>query len=130
MFAVPGTSSRLLFSCIQKKLLVSASCSNVGCGSSGYCSIVRWENIGWACNKKQAGDFATRPSTEERLRRELVSSVPLGRPPSEKQHARELLGIAIRSSQHSSVGDVRTTIPLFRMEKEYFERGACDDLWN
>lgn len=33
--------------------LVSASCSNDWCGSSAYiCSIVRWENIGWACNKQ------------------------------------------------------------------------------
>lgn len=33
-----------------------------------------------------------------------------------------VVGTAIRSSKHSSVGDVRTTTSLFRMEKEHFER--------
>lgn len=76
----------------------------------GIVALLDERIIGLACNIEQAGDFATKG---RRLRRE-----PVSRSPNEEQLARELLGIAIRSSQRSSVGDVRTTISLFRMEKD------------
>lgn len=38
-------------------------------------TLFTWENIGWTCNKKQSGHFATRPFREERLRREPLSSL-------------------------------------------------------
>lgn len=45
-----------------------------------------------------------------------------GRTPGLKKLAREVLGIDIQVSQHSSVEDARATMLLFRREKEGFER--------
>lgn len=45
-----------------------------------------------------------------------------GRTPGLKKLAREVLGIDIQASQHSSVEDARATMLLFRREKEGFER--------
>lgn len=45
-----------------------------------------------------------------------------GRSPGLKKLARELLGITIQGGEHSSVEDARTTMLLFRKEKEGFER--------
>lgn len=60
-------------------------------------------------NQKHSGQFATRPSREEHLIREPVSSLLSG---AKRKLARELPCMAIRGSQHSSVVDVRTTILL------------------
>ncbi len=45
-----------------------------------------------------------------------------GKTPSLKKLAREILGIDIQSSQHSSVEDARATMLLFRKEKTGFDR--------
>lgn len=45
-----------------------------------------------------------------------------GRTPGLKRLAKEVLGLEIQTGQHSSVEDARTTMALFRKEKDGFER--------
>ncbi|KAL9633645.1 MAG: hypothetical protein Q9164_004580 [Protoblastenia rupestris] len=45
-----------------------------------------------------------------------------GRTPGLKKLAREVLGMEIQGGEHSSIEDARTTMLLFRREKESFER--------
>lgn len=77
--------------------------------------LCRWENNWFGMQYKTSWRLCYNRTTFETR---AGIQLPLGRSPNEKQLARELLGIAIRSSQRSSVGDVRTTIFLFRMEKD------------
>jgi len=44
-----------------------------------------------------------------------------GRTPSLKKLAREILGLEIQQGHHSSIEDARTTMLLFRKEKEAFD---------